>query len=921
MRPEADSWKKIEEVFEAALAEPPGERGEFLRRVAVDPTLRAEVESLLKAYESDNSLLDGAPPTALEEAHLLQPGDRLGRFEISGMLGRGGMGQVYRARDQRLNREVAIKVLATDVTDSERQRFVQEAQAASALNHPNIVTVYDAGAQQGIFYTAMECVEGRTLDTLIPAHGMHLPEALNLAGQIAGALAEAHAAGIVHRDLKPTNVMVTGSGVVKVLDFGLAKRSEEVSPARKARRTSPKTEPGMILGTVGYMSPEQAEGHAVDARSDIFSFGSLLYEMVSGKRAFRRDTNLATLAAIVRDEPDPLGAAVPAEVRKVIARCLSKNHERRYQNMSEVKLALTGLPDEATWRPGRRVMLGALATVAVAALSYFLWFSRAGDTGQGADPELIPFTSSGGRASGNFSPDGSHVVFSWDGEHHDNVDIYVRKISSSETLQLTHNGGEDVNPAFSPDGRDIGFIRTTRNDNRHFFMLVAAEGGGPERIVAEVPSAARFDWLPDGKWVVLDGIRLLSVATGEIRRLTAPPDDTEEDITPAVSPDGRTVAFARLVKAGIHDIFLVNLGRDLKAKGDPRRLTFLTGDSYGPVWTPDGDRIVFQSGVDWTYSLWRVGASGSAPPEHLPFGQGDSCGSPAISRDGKRLLFARYVQDLDIWRLPLAEGGKAGGPAVRFISSTRDESMPRYSRDGKRIAFNSDRGGTVGVWLSDQEGSSLSQVPLQKGRIGAPSWSPDGRRIVYDWNSDVYVADAGGAAPLRVTTAGRELTNIIGEWSGDGTSIYFSRFQNHRSNLWRIAAHGGEAVQLTRNGGGAPIESPDGKFIYYKKDVFAPSPLCKIPQSGGSEVQVLPSVWRSRVFAIHEKGIYFLPGPDEEGLFPIQFMSFATGRMNTVATPPKPLCCGIDVSPDGRFLLYVQRERSGTDLMLVENFR
>jgi eukaryotic-like serine/threonine-protein kinase len=573
-------------------------------------------------------------------------------------------------------------VLSAEVSGSERRRFLQEAQAASALNHPNIVTVYDVGGHDGMSYLAMECMTGETLDVLIPPDGMDLPKALEIAVQLAGALSAAHAAGIIHRDLKPNNVMVTGSGVVKVLDFGLAKRSGPAEGGKQAAPAPvPKTEPGMILGTVGYMSPEQAEGRTVDARSDIFSFGSLLYEMVSGKRAFRGNSNLATLAAILRDEPEPLGTGVPAALRKVIARCLSKDCDRRYPHMGEVKLALTDLRGDMPVRPARlRWTVAAAAFGSIAAL-IAAWLFRPSQPSAVPQPELIPFTSSGGRISGNFSPDGSQVVFSWDGEHHDNIDIYIRAIGSSATLRLTSDPGEDGNPAFSPDGRYIGFIRTRENANRHFFMLTTPTGG-PERTVAEIPSPGRFDWLRDGKWVVVDGLNLLSVETGEIRSLTQPPEDSPQDspqdITPAMSPDGATVAFARAVAAGIHDIFLLDLTRDRKSKGNPRRLTSMNGDSFAPAWTPNGRQVIFQSSVDWSHSLWRVAASGSAPPEHLPFGQGDSCGSPAISRDGKRLLFARFVQDLDICRLPLSRAGKAAGPPVRFISSTRDDSMPRY---------------------------------------------------------------------------------------------------------------------------------------------------------------------------------------------------------------------------------------------------
>ena len=256
-------------------------------------------------------------------------GQRLLHYEITGKLGEGGMGVVYKARDSHLKRFVALKVLPPEkVADAERkQRFVQEARSASALNHPNIVTVYDIGQTDGVDFIAMEYVEGKTLDELIGRKGLKLSEALKYAVQIADALARAHAAGIVHRDLKPGNVMVTAEGRVKVLDFGLAKLTGDGT----TQTEYPKTESGLIVGTVRYMSPEQAEGKKVDARSDIFSFGSLLYEMLTGRPAFRRDCPGLTLAAILHMEPPPLPDGIPGELEKVITRCLRKDPARRQQ--------------------------------------------------------------------------------------------------------------------------------------------------------------------------------------------------------------------------------------------------------------------------------------------------------------------------------------------------------------------------------------------------------------------------------------------------------------------------------------------------------------------------------------------------------------------------------------------------------------
>src|SRR5580658_697452 len=283
-------------------------------------------------------------------------GEALGHFSLLEKIGEGGMGQVYKARDKRLERFVAIKLLAeVRRTDADRRaRFVQEAKAASALNHPNIVTIHEFGEQDGRIFIVMELVDGKPLNELIPRKGMRLIEALRIAAQVADALTTAHAAGIVHRDLKPANIMVDAHGRAKVLDFGLAKIAAPVAGGDEATRTlaadQPVSEEGMIVGSIPYMSPEQAEGKPVDARSDIFSFGAVLYEMITGQRAFRGESRISTLAAVVEKEPPPaseIHSGVPPELERVIARCLRKDVQRRSQNMADVKLALEELLEES----------------------------------------------------------------------------------------------------------------------------------------------------------------------------------------------------------------------------------------------------------------------------------------------------------------------------------------------------------------------------------------------------------------------------------------------------------------------------------------------------------------------------------------------------------------------------------------------
>ena len=370
-------WKQVDQLFHEALERPPEHRADFLKQTCKgDAALLREVESLLSSHEQAGAFIEKSPSDIAaqflaDEKHELPPGEKLGRYEIGAgnpvaerkslvgrqigakmmahekpesllgqqlgsyqilsLLGTGGMGVVYKARDTHLDRPVALKVLPPEkVADPERKRrFVQEAKAASALNHPNIITIHDIASENGIDFIVMEYVQGKTLDALVPRKGLRLNETLKLAIQMADALAKAHSAGIIHRDLKPTNVMVTDDGLVKVLDFGLAKLTEVSESGDETTRTlEHQTEEGTIVGTVSYMSPEQAEGKKVDARSDIFSFGSVLYEMATGQQAFHGDSKMSTLAAILNQEPKPISQLVPGiprDLEKIITRCLRKD--------------------------------------------------------------------------------------------------------------------------------------------------------------------------------------------------------------------------------------------------------------------------------------------------------------------------------------------------------------------------------------------------------------------------------------------------------------------------------------------------------------------------------------------------------------------------------------------------------------------
>jgi len=405
---------------------------------------------------------------------------RLGHYEILERLGAGGFGEVYKARDTRLERFVAVKVLPTHrILDALlKQRFMQEARAASALNHPNIITIYDILEDRGSLLLVMEYVRGKSLDTVIPRRGLSANATLKYAVQIADALAAAHAAGIVHRDLKPANLMVTEQGKVKMLDFGLAKLLEPKIPSSEEPTGTAliETQEGVVLGSAPYMSPEQAEGKPVDARSDIFSFGSVLYEMVTGRRAFSGDSWAATVAAVLKSEPMPpqdVTETIPRELQRIISRCLRKDLDRRSQSIAEVKLELEELIEDsesgrlearipsATVSRNKPLHLTAMMTLVAVLAAGAMWLALRNRQEHPAPTyRLRQITrGEGTNTSPALSPDGKLLAYASDRAGENNLDIWVRQIAGGDAIRLTRNRASEVNPRFSADGSQVLFTR------------------------------------------------------------------------------------------------------------------------------------------------------------------------------------------------------------------------------------------------------------------------------------------------------------------------------------------------------------------------------------------------------------------------------------------------------------------------------
>lgn len=727
------------------------------------------------------------------------PSDLIGRtishYSVREKIGAGGMGEVYRAEDSHLDRSVAIKILPAEavVDPGREQRFVQEAKSASALNHPNIIHIYDIDKADGSDFIVMEYVPGKTLDELIGRRGMGIGEALKYAAQVADALAAAHAAGIVHRDLKPANIMVTVKGLVKVLDFGLAKLTE-AEPDRDIAATltaRPRTQPGVVMGTSGYMSPEQAEGKTVDARSDIFSFGAVLYEMVSGRRAFEADSAIGTLAAIIHQEPRPL-EGIPPELERIIKRCLQKDPGRRFQHMADVKVALDELKEETDSglavlpRRGasrRRRLLGVfgvgLGTVVIGVFAW-LWMTRAREGPRLRNTSFTQLTDAPGpELYPGLSPDGDAFVYQ--SRASGNWDIYFQRVGGKTVINLTKDSPEDdTAPAFSPDGARIAF-RSERDGGGIFIM--GATGESVKRLTDFGYNPA---WSPDGNEIACTTasftdptnvftrsgqLFVINVASGDKRAVSGPEDVHE----PSWSPHGQRIAYwGRTLGSGNRDLWTVSAkgGKPVRVMNDPFT-------DWDPVWSPDGRFLYFSSDRDGSMNLWRVPIAERSgrvlgPPEPVTTPAPYS-GYISVSRDGRRLLYSQKSESANIYKVDFNPDREVIlGPAVPVTQGTQLKNGPNISRDGQWVVFQVS-GKQEDLYSVRTGGTGLRQLTDDPAKDRDPVWSPDGRQIA-------FMSDRGGKFQIWTTlpdgSEPRQVTDepsgaMGGAWSPDGTQIAY----------------------------------------------------------------------------------------------------------------------------------------------------
>lgn len=848
-------------------------------------------------------------------------GSLISHFRILERIGAGGMGVVYKARDEDLQRTVALKVLRADAhgATDRRARFRQEAQAASALNHPGIVVVHEVGSTHDVDFIAMELIEGQTLRQAIPETGLRLERFLDLATQLAEALERAHSAGILHRDLKPGNVMVTPEGRVKVLDFGLAKWIEgsNAGPDASTREQGVQTADGIMVGTPRFMSPEQVNGAPLDARSDIFSFGAVLYQMLTGRAPFSGTSTAQVQSAILRDTPvlpTHLRSDVPAEVERIVGKTLEKDPRLRHQSMGDVHSDLSrferdsGASSSVEARRPRRPRPGAIAAsaLAISLLGLGFWLNRNdGHTAAPTDFRLIS-TFSGSHRSPSFSPDGSMIAFT------DSVNgvsqVWVSTIAGGDPVRITDVEAHARRPRWSP-----------RND-----QIVFASGGD----IWSVPP--------------LGGAATRVIEAGR---------------QPNFSPEGDRLVFVRG-----HDIWVarVDAGEERQLEGI-RRGFYSIFSQISPTFSRDGHHIVyFQPASGPSGDLWMVPTTGGAPRRLTH--DNKPAGSPAFTKDGRHVIFSSSRGgSMNLWKLALEDGS-----LTPVTTGSGDDLDPDISADGRLIYCNLRN--SFALKLLDLQSGRQREIIERRTVIAYPRTSPDAQHLAFFGASDetthIFTVAVDGTEVRQVTSGAGE-RNIIPSWSSDGQSLYYYASQSP-SSFSKINVEGGASTAVapgwdwTRQNGAA-LDASETRVAYTEVDPELGAVATRIRELGTErELQLDQALWSpqwsadaSRILGMTQQGVLtwcpldlgpctqLTPGSsprlgrhdgriyfggearplDDPALVTLEIASIdldgSDRRVVATLEPVLGIVRSFDVSPTGE-IAWIQVKPSGSEMWLAE---
>ena len=931
MNPER--WQQVDELFQAALQRPREARTSFLAEASGgDEALRQEVQQLLAAFDAAGSFLEQPAGESFsfngKHGPSLIAGQTLAHYQIVSQIGAGGMGEVYLANDLKLDRRVAIKILPAQFTKdpAQVQRFEREARAASALNNPNLITIHEIGNEGDLHFIAMEFIEGETLRQRLANGSLPAGEVIAIALQISKALSAAHAAGIVHRDIKPENVMVRPDGLVKVLDFGLAKLNEVelgVSAARRPPALSLQTDVGSLMGTASYLSPEQVRQEKIDHRTDIFSVGVVIYEMACGERPFRGSNVTQVFDAILKSEPKPIA---PSALNRIVARALAKDPMVRYQSAEELHTDLARLAQTRgkTYWTRWAAVAAALLLFAVAGL--WLWKVRraqstaSGPTFASAAQKLTDLP--GEEAFPSLSPDGQTLVFA--SSQSGNWDIYRQSVGDRSAVNLTELSYDyDTEPVVSPDGARIAF-RSSRNGGGVFLMNL--DGSNVKQVTNE---GFNPTWSPDGRELALNDDNIMNsearntypsasklwavdVASGARRVIT-----TRDAVQANWSPHGQRLAFWGEQKGGHRDIWTVAAD----GRSEPVTVTDDAFIDWNPVWSADGAYLYFLSNRGGEMNLWRVaidessgGLRGAPEPATLP---SNNCQHISFARNGSGLVYGQNTRNENVWQIGfdssrgrvngaasfltqglkryvffslapdeqsfvyLARGepqqdlftaDRAGTPLRRLTDDVAQDIVPRWSPDGQWIAFLSDRSGKYEIWKVRPDGSGLAQMTNEPDReVIAPVWSPDGSKLLYQIrNVNSYVIDANrpGAEQAPQSLWGQPPPGFIPwDWSPDGSLLVGWQPLNEQRSMvvYTFAEH--RYQRFVTGFGSYPIWLNDNRRVLFREG----EKLFLLDRLTGEWREVLslksPSQIGSYALSRDNKRLYYTSGSSEADIW------------------------------------------------------
>ena len=945
------------EIFHAALERRSDERPSYLVEACrQDPSLRADVEALLAGDDLAGVVGDRL---AIEHA-ALSPGTVLGPYRVEALLDAGGMGEVYKARDTRLKRDVAIKVLPARVSaDPDRLvRFEREAHAAAALNHPNICAVFDIGRHDGAPFIVSELLEGETLRRVCAAGPLPVRRALEYAVPIARGLAAAHVKGIVHRDLKPENVFITTEARVKILDFGLAKLMNGLVGETGLAAARPLTEVGLVVGTVGYMSPEQVRGLPADSRSDIFSFGTVLFEMLGGRPPFRADTTADTLSAILHEDPPALmpKGGVPPELERIIRRCLEKSSANRFQSADDLAFALEAVTvtpksaaaaaiDVPKVRAGWLVPVVTTALAVVAVALTVAWYATPPGVDLGAY-RFTPFATEAGTTNDPvWSPNGRSIAY--DKIVKGRSQIFVRSLDSDSPEQITHALEDAARPFWWPDASRVGFVSAGE------VWSVSRAGGEPELLQKEWVGAATLS--PDGQtlatWRKIPsiGVWLASPPNAVPREYTPAPFKVKSWYTPAYlrfSPNGRQLLLADWTDAGASAIWWM----PFPDRGSQPHRIFPKIPRIAPqlettqfAWMPDSQRAVmgFRTASAPNGGLWmtdiRTGAatpvSVGLMPQH----------SPSVSPDGLKIVFTAGGAGFDLVEVPLN-----GSPMRDFLATSSDEYGGAWVPGSSRYVYLTNKNGEEELRIHSQT-ENWDRLVVTIGTFGAttamsaPVASPDGRRVAFDvWGADlantafgvssIWISPMGGGAPIKLTPEGA--TERAPAWSPDGQSIVCHHEERGELELAIIRVGTSEPPRILVHDitPVIPVWSPNGEWIAYQG-----TGAVRLVSPDGTRQRVLATTNRSRDRTEYGWGNALAWSRDGDSLYSIRrtddrtvqmvAIDVVTGALRVVSTLGADFYFGTPTDPGLRFTLAPDGNsflgtivRTHTDLWILDRF-